>query len=107
MADITNLSGENILVKISSGETAQFSDANFDYRYFRMSVSGNPAATATDVTVNGVRGTWGGIVTAPDSIVVDMPIWSCTVHTGQVYLHGVKTPRTMFGQFGSSSEGLT
>ncbi len=107
MPDITNLSGENILIKVTSSTTVVFSDANYDYRYFRMSVSGNPADTATDVTVNGVRGTWGGIVTAPDSIVVDMPIWECIVHTGQVYLHGVKTPKTMFGQFGSSSEGLT
>jgi hypothetical protein len=30
---------------------------------------------------------FGSIVTAPDSIVVDRPIWSCTVHTGQVYLY--------------------
>jgi hypothetical protein len=107
MADITNLSGENIMIKVTSGVTVNFGDATHDYRYYRMSVSGNPAATATDVTVNGVRGTWGGIVTAPDSIVVDMPIWSCVVHNGQVYLHGVKSQKTMFGQFSSSSEGLT
>lgn len=95
------------MVKISSGETATFSDANFDYNYFRMAVSGNPSTGATDVTLNGVRGTWGGVVQAPDSILIDAPIWQCEVHNGQVYLFGVKTSRTMFGQFGSSSEGLT
>ena len=105
--DTTNLSGENIFVKVTSGQTVTFSDANFDYSYFRMTVSGNPSASATDVTVNGVRGTWGGVVSAPDSIVVDMPIWQCIVHNGQVYLHGVKTPKTIFGKFGSSSQGLT
>lgn len=87
---------ENITVLLTSGQTATFSDTTHDYRYNRIIISGNPEATASTITINGTTTTYGGIVGAPDSIIMDMPIWDCTVVSGQAVLVGTKSVRTLF-----------
>lgn len=100
-------SEENITVVLTTGQTAVFADAEYDYRYYRIVVSGNQGAAASEIRINGVTAKYGGIVAAPDSFILDAPIWDCKVIAGQAILFGTKSTRFIFGKFGSSSEGLT
>jgi hypothetical protein len=90
----------NISVFVSGG-TPTFSDANYDYRYYRMIVAGAQSALV-NLTLNGATANFAGTVT------IDAPIYSLVVNSGAgVMLFGTKSAKAIFGQFGSSSEGLT
>jgi hypothetical protein len=92
---------ENITIVVASGQTLSFSDADYDYRYYRVVVDG-PQSSQVALTLNGAHMDLAG------TTVLDAPIYSLEVTGGAgVAVFGVKSPRFLFGKYGSSSEGLT
>lgn len=90
----------NITVSITSGSTI-FSDTNYDYRYYRLIVAGVQSALV-NITLNGAT------VDLAGTTVIDGPIYSLVVNSGAgVLLFGTKSAKSIFGNFSSSSEGLT
>jgi hypothetical protein len=91
---------ENITVSLTGG-TLTFSDADYDYRYYRMVIDG-PQSAQVGVTLNGA------IISLAGTTVIDAPIYDLSVNSGVgVSVFGVKTVKFLFGKYGSSSEGLT
>ena len=90
----------NITTVLTSGAVV-LSDADYDYRYGQLTVLG--ASTAiTNITLNGAVMDLGG------TIVMPTPIYSLVVNSGAgVSLSGTRSAKTIFGNFSSSSEGLT
>jgi hypothetical protein len=82
---------QQITTAVLSGETAIFTDAEYDYRYYRMLVLG-AYNDNTYVTLNGVPNCkFGG------TGFVDAPIYSVTVDSGPgVLLFGMKHAKTVF-----------
>jgi len=90
----------NVTTVLITG-AAVFSDTDYDYRYGQLTVLG--ASTAiTNITLNGAVMDLGGTTVMPTAI------FSLVVNSGAgVSLSGTKSAKTIFGNFSSSSEGLT
>lgn len=88
----------NITTVIASGDIPVPADGDkYDYRYYSLVVNG---ASAT-MTLNGQS------VTLSGSQAIPMPIHTLTGVTGSgVTLFGTKSAKSIFGNYGSSSEGL-
>lgn len=94
-------SGIALAITVTTGTTVVFQDEEWDYRYYQV-IAADPNNTEAFATINGQPMSF----TSAYSVSVDMPIWSIEVTGGSVVLMGVKTPRFLFGKYGSSSEGL-
>jgi len=67
-----------------------FSDADYDYRYYRLIVTGAPSALV-NITLNDQTFDLAG------GIVIDAPIYQLTVNSGDgVLLFGSKSVRQIF-----------
>jgi hypothetical protein len=91
---------ENITVSLTGG-TLTFSDADYDYKYYRLVVNGAQSSQVC-LTLNGADMDLAG------TTVIDAPIYGLTVTSGAgVVVFGIKTVKFIFGKYGSSSEGLS
>lgn len=81
---------------VASGETVIFTDPSasgttYDYRYYRLLVTGAYDATTT-MTLNGIEMIVAG------GTMLDIPIWGLSVTAGvSVVLFGNKSVKEVFG----------
>jgi hypothetical protein len=81
---------ENYTLFVNSGAVV-FSGTTYDYRYYRMVVTGAQSAVV-NLTLNGVTMDLAG------TTVIDAPIYSLTVNSGAgVLLFGTRSVREIFG----------